>query len=54
MFFVFVLLFLFAINWLASYIMAIIPIHLFTYLGSLSQLLLLAIVLIVIGWLFGE
>ena len=54
MFFLILLLFFFLLNWFATYVMAIIPIHLFTYLGSLGQLLLLAVVLLILSWFFGE
>ncbi len=54
MFLVIVLLFFFAVNWIASYVMAIIPIHLLTFLGSFLQFFLLIMVLLLFTWFFGE
>ncbi len=54
MFFVIVILFFFTVNWIASYAMAILPIHFLAFLGSLLQLFLLIIVLILFTWFFGD
>ncbi len=49
-----ILLFFFAINWLASYTMAIIPIHLLNGLGSFLSLMLGIMLLMLLSWFFGE
>ncbi len=54
MFLIIVVLFFFVVNWFASYVMAIIPIHLLAYVGSFLQLMLLIIVLLLFTWFFGE
>ncbi len=54
MFFVMLVLFFFVVNWTASYVMAIIPIHLLTYVGSFLQFILLIIVLLLFSWFFGD
>ncbi len=54
MFIVIVVLFFFIVNWFASYVMAIIPIHLLTYIGSFLQVILLMMILLLFTWFFGD
>jgi hypothetical protein len=48
------MLFFFGINWIASYVMVIIPIHLGNYLGSFWGLTLGIIILLIFSWFFGD
>ncbi len=54
MFLIIVLLFFFGVNWIASYVMAIIPIHLFTFVGSFLQFMLLIMIFLLFTWFFGD
>ncbi|ACB51998.1 hypothetical protein cce_2650 [Crocosphaera subtropica ATCC 51142] len=54
MFLVIVVLFFFVVSWFAAYTLVIIPIHLLSSLGSLLNLSLLIMVLLLFTWFFGD
>ena len=54
MFLVIVVLFFFVINWITSYLLVIVPIHLLRDLGHLGELLFFIAILLIFSWFFGD
>lgn len=48
------LLIILVLNWVFSYALAIIPLHLLDYLASIFWLASAMLLLLIIGWFFGE